>query len=79
MQFIANYLKCSNSNIVGLKSRYTENGPEAIIYYLKEKVSSEEIRTLMSKDMITIHYSDGSSKAIGMPYGFDTKQTDKKP
>ena len=71
MQFVANYLSFENKYILGLRSRYTNKGPIAYVFYAKEMISPKEIKTLLNKENITIKYSNGTKKEIKMPYGFD--------
>ncbi len=72
MQFVANYLSFTNKNVVGLISRYTMNGPEAIVFYVKDQITEEEVLELMAVDSITVHYSNGTTKQMKTPYAFDT-------
>lgn len=72
MQFVANYLSFANKNIVGIRSIYTQEGPQAYIYYVVGKISPDEIKKLLDVNTITVQYSNGSKKEVRMPYGFKT-------
>jgi len=73
MQYVANYLSHTNKNVVGVRSVYNETGPNLYIIYVKEKTSAEEIKDQLSKDSIMITFSNGTTKEIRMPYGFNIK------
>ncbi len=68
MQYVGNYLSYADSSIVGLAAYYTEQGPQAYVYYVKNKITPQDIKTLMDKDSITIHYRNGKEELIRMPY-----------
>lgn len=70
MQFVANYLKFANKNVVGIRSTYTNDGPQLYIFFVKDKITEDEVRALLDTDIITVHYSNGSEKKMRMPYGF---------
>lgn len=73
MQYVANYLSKANANIVGLSAQYTVNGPQVTLIYVKDKINIEDLKAYMAKDTIEVHYSNGTTKAMKMPYKFDTK------
>ena len=45
-------------------------GPVAVVFYVKEKVSEEEIIELMLKEKLTITYDNGVVEKVDNPYVF---------
>lgn len=73
MQFVANYLSKANSNVVGMVSFYTMEGPVLKLYYVKDKISPVEIKALLDVETIKVTYSNGTTKEMNIPYRFNTK------
>lgn len=71
MPYIANYLGKSDDFIVGLVSKYTQNGPIAVVFYVREKTNKEKILDLLGEEMITVSYNNGQSETMDNPYVFD--------
>ncbi len=74
MQFVANYLSYHEKRIVGLRSRYTDKGPYVYVFYLKDRITPVEIKSLFAKDSIEVQYSNGKKEYMKMPYTFELNE-----
>jgi polyferredoxin len=71
MPYLLNHLGTANPYVVGLISRYSNSGPIAVVFYVKEKTSPESVIDEMMKEKITIKYDNGIIEQVINPYSFD--------
>jgi polyferredoxin len=74
MPYVINHLGKSSEYIVGLIAQYGSTGPVAVVFYVKGKVSEEEIIDLMLKKKLTITYDNGVVEEIKNPYVFEAPE-----
>ncbi|WP_297089923.1 4Fe-4S binding protein [uncultured Draconibacterium sp.] len=71
MPFLANHLKNNNKHIVALFTRYTADGPVAIVNYVKSETTTEYIAELMMRKQLTITYDNGVIENTINPFEFE--------
>ncbi len=71
MPYVINHLGKANKYIVGLVAQYSSNEPVAVVFYVKEKVTEEEIIELMLIEKLSITYDNGVVEEVDNPYVFD--------
>jgi len=74
MPYVVNHLGKANEYIVGLVAQYSSNGPVAVVFYVKDKVTEEEIIELMCTETITVSYDNGVVEKLKNPYVFETPE-----
>ncbi|WP_347838784.1 4Fe-4S binding protein [uncultured Draconibacterium sp.] len=71
MPFLANHLKNNNKHIVALFTRYTADGPVAIVNYVKSETTTQDIAELMMRKQLTITYDNGVIENTINPFEFE--------
>lgn len=71
MPYVMNHLLHNDQYIVGLFTRYTANGPIAVVNYVKGETTPEEIAKLMMADQLDITYDNGITEQTVNPYEFE--------
>jgi len=71
MPYIINHLGKANPYIVGLISQYGDDGPIAVVFYVKDKTTEEDVIDLMLRDKIKVSYDNGFVEELDNPYTFE--------
>ena len=66
-----NHLGKANNYIVGLIEQYSSKCPVAVVFYVKGKVTEEEIIDLMLMEELNITYDNGLVEEVNNPYVFE--------
>lgn len=71
MPYVINHLGKGNEYIVGLIATYGSDGPVAHVFYVKDKVSEEEVIELMLQEKLRVTYDNGIVEELKNPYVFE--------
>lgn len=74
MPYVVNHLGKANMYIVGLITQYSSKGPIAVVFYVKGKVTEEEIIDLMLMEELKITYDNGLVEEVKNPYVFEVPE-----
>lgn len=77
MHYVVNHLGKADEFIVGLVSEYTEDGPVATIYFVKDKTTTERVVELLTRKELTLTYDNGIRENIENPYVFELVENSK--
>ena len=70
MSYLINHLGYGDSCIVGMVTKYTQEGPVAIVYYAKDKTNAQNIANLLFNKTLSLTYSNGKKEDIENPFVF---------
>ena len=71
MPYVVNHLGKADENVVGLISRYTKDGPVAVVFYVKGKTTPANIARLLDVENLMVHYDNGTVEEVFNPYKFE--------